>query len=162
MPSEVHVTHSIKKRSLSALLALSISLYGVNVANAEETHEITYPDLVTAESVLDPELEEAFFDVDVKYRMVGPAPRALPAVAAAAVAVVGWCVKGALTSVSASAIQDAASRATDEAVAPPDYMMNAIFGCAGGPLVGALTTQAMRVKFAGAVLAFVIKTRNFV
>ena len=156
MPSEVHVTHSIKKRSLSALLALSISLYGVNVANAEETHEITYQDLVTAESVLDPELEEAFFDVDVKYRMVGPAPRA------AAVAVVGWCVKGALTSVSASAIQDAASRATDEAVAPPDYMMNAIFGCAGGPLVGALTTQAMRVKFAGAVLAFVIKTRNFV
>ena len=51
------MTHSIKKRSLSALLALSISLYGVNVANAEETNEITYQDLVTAESVLDPELE---------------------------------------------------------------------------------------------------------
>ena len=40
-------------------------------------------------------------------------------------------------------------------------MMNAIFGCAGGPVVGALTTQAMRVKFAGAVLAFVTKIRNF-
>ena len=154
------MTHSIKKRSLSALLALSISLYGVNVAHAEETNEITYQDLVTAESVLDPELEEALSDVDVNYRMVGPAPRALPAVAAAAVAVVGWCVKGALTSVPASAIQDAASRATDGSVAPPDYMMNAVFGCAGGPVVGALTTQAMRVKFAGAVLAFVIKIRN--
>ena len=143
------MTHSIKKRSLSALLALSISLYGVNVAHAEETNEITYQDLVTAESVLDPELEEALSDVDVNYRMVGPAHRDLPAVAAAAVAVVGWCVKGALTSVP------------DGAVAPPDYMMNAVFGCAGGPVVGALTTQAMRVKFAGAVLAFVFKIRNF-
>lgn len=73
--------------------------------------------------------------------MVGPAPRALPAVAAAAVAIVGWCVKGVLTSVPASAIQDAASRATDEAVAPPDYIMNAIFGCAGGLIVGALTPR---------------------
>lgn len=155
------MTHSIRKRSLSALLALSISLYGVNVAHAEETNEVTYQDLVTAESVLDPELEEALSDVDVDYRMVGAAPRALPAVAAAAVAVAGWCVQGALGSVPASVIQHAASRATDETIPPPDYMMNAIFGCAGGPVVGALTTQAMRVKFAGAVLAFVIKIRNF-
>ena len=155
------MTHTIRKRSLSVLLALSISLYGVNVAQAEETNEITYQDLVTAESVLDSELEEALADVDVDYQMVGPAPRALPAVAAAAVAVVGWCVKGALSSVPASALQDAASRATDEGVPPPDYIMNAIFGCAGGPVLGALTSQAMRVKFAGAVLAFTIKIRNF-
>ena len=64
--------------------------------------------------------------------MVGPAARALPEVAAVAVAVAGWCVKGALTSVPPCAIQDAASRATDEAVPPPNYMMNAIFACPGG------------------------------
>lgn len=155
------MAYMLKKRTLSTILALSISLYGVNAAHAEETKEITYQDLVTAESVLDPELEEAFSGSDVDYRMVGPAPRALPAVAAAAVAVVGWCVKGALTSVPASVVHDAASRATNESVPPPDYMMNAIFGCAGGPVVGALTTQTMRVKFAGAVLAFVTKIRNF-
>lgn len=105
-----------KKRTLSTILALSISLYGVNVAHAEETKEIAYRDLVTAESVLDLELEEALSGTDIDYRMVGPAPRALPAVAAAAVAVVGWCVNGALTSVPASAVHDAASRATNVSV----------------------------------------------
>lgn len=46
-------------------------------------------------------------------------------------------------------------------VPPPDWVLNAIFGCAGGPVLGVLTSQAMRLKFAGAVLAAVIKLRNF-
>lgn len=125
-----------------------------------EPTQLTYADLLLAASVTNDELVVALEDAEVNYEIVGPAPRALPVVAAAAVAAVGWCVKGAISSVPASAIQHAVSQ-TNAGVEPPDYLMNAIFGCAGGGVVGALTTQWMRVQFAGAVLAFVIKIRNF-
>lgn len=121
------------------------------IAEAEE---------LIADGTIDPELVAALENVDVDYVIVGPQPRALPAIAAAAVAVTAWCVNGALASLVPSALQEMASRAFD-GIEPPDWVMNAIFGCAGGPVLGALASQALRLKFAAAVLAAVIKLRNF-
>ena len=113
-----------------------------------------------AEGTIDSEMLKSLNEIDVNYEIVGPQPRILPAVAAIAVGAVSWCVKGALSSLPASGIQHLASKAHD-GIAPPNWVMNAIFGCAGDPVVGALTSQFARVKFAGAVLAAVIKLRNF-
>ncbi|MCZ9309928.1 hypothetical protein LH392_01270 [Corynebacterium uberis] len=120
---------------------------------------LTRQDIVWAEAVIDHDLVSALAGVEIPYQDESDS-RAVPLVAAVAVAVVGWCVNGALSSVAPSAIQEMVSQATAGKIAPPDWVMNAIFGCAGGPVLGALTTQAMRVKFASAVLAFVIKIRN--
>lgn len=127
--------------------------------------ELTYEQLVIAQSVLeefDVELIAALEQANFSYKIIGPRPRALPAlsvVASAATAVVAWCVKGALSSIPASAIQHMAHKALQDNVPPPDYVMNAIFGCAGGPVIGALTSQWMRVKFAGAVLSVLMRIR---
>lgn len=113
-----------------------------------------------ADGTIDSELVEALEGVQIDYEIVGPTPRALPAVAAAAVAAVAWCVKGAFSSLIPSSLQWLAHQANN-GIEPPTWVMNAIFGCAGGPVLGALTTQTMRIKFAGAVLSALIKLRNF-
>lgn len=121
---------------------------------------ITEAEKLIASGSLDPELVTALEGIDVNYEIVGSQPMTLPAVAAVAVAAVAWCVKGALSSIVTSGVQQMANLA-HEGIAPPDWVMNAIFGCAGGLVLGALTSQAMRLKFAVVVLATVIKLRNF-
>ncbi|MBS5996540.1 hypothetical protein L2121_11425 [Corynebacterium diphtheriae bv. mitis] len=171
------------KQAFTAAVVLTVALSGVvsprasaqdidqphpencAASNEEKPVQIPYSYISTAESMIadgtiDDEVVNALEGVEVNYEIVGPAPRALPAVAAAAVAVTAWCVKGAVGSLAPSAIQQIAHAAND-GIEPPSWVMNAIFGCAGGPVLGALTTQTMRVKFAGAVLAAVIKLRNF-
>ena len=127
--------------------------------------QLPYPYIAAAEEVLaagiiDDELVSALEGTEVDYEIAGPSPRALPAVAAMAAAAVAWCTKGALSSLVPSTLQQLAHQA-HSGIEPPTWVMNAIFGCAGGPILGALTSQAMRVKFAGIVLATVIKVRNF-
>ncbi|WP_205413109.1 hypothetical protein [Austwickia chelonae] len=123
--------------------------------------QLTYQDIQEAQSLIDSgylsdEIIRALDGVEVQYELIGPAPRALPVVAAIAVAAVAWCAKGALSSLPASAIQDLASRANQN-IPPPTWVSNAIFGCAGGPVIGALTSQWMRTKFIAAVLAMIIR-----
>lgn len=109
---------------------------------------------------IDAAVVSALNTTDPNVTVVGPQPLALPVVAALAIAGVAWCAKGALSSLVPSALQAMVHQANSN-VPPPDWVLNAIFGCAGGPVLGALTSQAMRLKFAGAVLAAVIKLRNF-
>lgn len=172
-----------RKQTISCALAIAISLTAIHSpsalaenlepVNAETCvasgdgepvqipyYAITDANELIAHSAAEPDVIEALEGVDVNYEIVGPQPMALPAVAAIAVAAVAWCVKGAFTSLPASGIQQMASMAHD-GIAPPTWVMNAIFGCAGGPVLGALTSQAMRVNFAAVVLATVIKLRNF-
>ncbi|MHC9572579.1 hypothetical protein ACQQ6Y_03010 [Corynebacterium diphtheriae] len=109
---------------------------------------------------IDPSVVFALNNTDPNVTVVGPQPRALPAVAALALAGVAWCAKGALSSLVPSALQAMVHQANSN-VPSPDRALNAIFGCAGGPVLGALSSQAMRLKFAGAVLTAVTKLRNF-
>ena len=171
------------KQAFTAAVVLTVALSGVvspkaSAQDIDQPHpencaasgegkpvQVPYSYISTAEAMIadgtiDDEVVNALEGAEVNYEIVGPAPRALPAVAAAAVAVAAWCVKGALGSLVPSTIQQMAHEEND-GIEPPSWVMNAIFSCAGGPVIGALTTQAMRVKFAGAVLATVIKLRNF-
>lgn len=132
---------------------------------SDEPVAVPYTAVAAAEElidsgVIDDEIVFALNETDPNVTVVGPQPRALPAVAALAVAGVAWCVKGALSGLTTSALQQIVHLVNSN-VPPPDWVMSAIFDCAGGPVLGALTSQAMRVKFAGAVLATVIKLRNF-
>ncbi|AKE42165.1 hypothetical protein UL82_10140 [Corynebacterium kutscheri] len=136
----------------------------VNLPNNEPV-TVPYAAVAAAEEliangVIDDDIVSALNDTDPNVTVVGPQPRALPAVAALAVAGVAWCAKGALSSLVPSALQEMVHQANSN-IPPPDWVMSAIFGCAGGPILGALTSQAVRVKFAGAVLATIIKLRNF-
>lgn len=128
---------------------------------APQVAQLTHEDLEIAHSLiregaLSDDVVAALEGVEIDYEIIGPAPRALPVVAAVAVAAVAWCAKGALSSLPASAIQQLVNQANKN-IPPPDWIMNAIFGCAGGPVIGALTSQWMRVQFAGAVMAMILR-----
>ncbi|MHC9940899.1 hypothetical protein ACQX2H_05585 [Corynebacterium diphtheriae] len=110
--------------------------------------------------IIDPSVVFALNNTDPNDTVVGPQPRALPAVAALALAGVAWCAKGALSSLVPSVLHAMVHQANSN-VPLPDRVLNALFGCAEGPVLGAVSSQAMRLKFAGAVLAAVIKLRNF-
>ena len=126
--------------------------------------QLTYQEIQQAESLIDEgylpdELIEALEGVEVEYELIGRAPNALPVVAAIAVAAVAWCVRGALASLVPSALQAMANRANRN-ISPPTWVSNAIFGCAGGPVLRVLTSQWLRNKFVAAVLAMVIRLNS--
>ncbi|MGL5406132.1 MAG: hypothetical protein ACRDAX_04980 [Propionibacteriaceae bacterium] len=136
----------------------------LGVANTSGMVKLTYKEIAAAKQMIDSGLIDksivvALEGVRIDYEIIGPSPRALPVVATVAVAAVAWCAKGALGSLPASALQDIANRANND-IPPPDYVMNAIFACAGGPVLGVLTSQWMRVRFAGAVIGLILKIRR--
>lgn len=110
-------------------------------------------DIVSALNDTDPNVAEPSVTV------VGPRPRALLAAAALAVGAFAWCAKGALPSLVPSDLQEMAHQVNSNDP-PPDWVTSAILGCAGGPVLGTLTSQARRLKFAGAVLDTVTEPRR--
>lgn len=168
-----------KAKVVGIMLALALPLSTVQAVSAQDVsaqevapqgcvHQkegvpyaaVAVGEQLLADGVIDEELANALEDVDAPYVIEGPRPRALPVVAALAVAGAAWCVKGALGSLVPSALQQMAHQAHD-GIEPPTWVTNAVFGCAAGPVLGALASQAMRLKFVAAVLSAVIKLRNF-
>lgn len=109
---------------------------------------------------IDPSVVFALNTTDPNVAVVGPQLRVLPVAAALALAGVAWSASGGLASLVPSALQTMVHQANSN-VPPPDWVLNAIFGCGGSPVLGVLTSQATGLKFAGTVLAAVIKWRNF-
>ena len=113
-----------------------------------------------ASGAIDDDIVSALNNTDPNVTVVGPRPRALPAAAALAVAGAAWCAKGALTTLVSSTVQEIIHRVNSE-IPPPEWVLSAIIGCVSGDILGVLASQTLRLKFVGAVLATVIKLRNF-